>query len=586
VKGRVFVFMLLAVTTYCVSAASLDVYTDIDESYVGQPITLTVRITGDIKVSRPKLPSMDGFKVQEAGESRYEERTMGSGGNSKKVTMEYSWRLIPTLTGHFTIPSLTVTMGKETVKSQIIPILIKDPEHIEGYHLFLTADSRKAFPMIPIRIHLKWLFSSEVSRPDMIIPFYKNSSIKVTDLPPPSSNTSDIYQISVDGHTVYAVQSAEVFEGKQYASLSMSWDILPEVSGPLKLNPILLSFQRGVLDKFGRKSYENAAIPSNSLSIDILPLPEEMKQFSGGILVADQKLNVSASLNQDRIYPGDPLELTLRIQGLNNPDMTDFNGVGGMKEVSGIITADTAGLVSEVSGDDKIIKQKIRFISSHPKVFPSLSFPYYNMETGKVEYCQSQPVPITVLKLEETETNAQSHSIKEGKAPVPESQIGIRDNMKTTSDGGARFLGTLYLYRKYLVFILLFIVLFILLFSSFSRIFERVKSFYDSVPLKNLKRSLIIYEKEPTKEQLFTVYDLFWKWMYSLPFLESKGMNKEELLEKLKGHVNNEIYHELQSFAELLESLWGPVEQIQWKRVYIKLPERVQKEMKKTGKTR
>ena len=177
-RGRVFVFMLLAVSTYCLSAASLDVFTDVEESYVGQPVTLTVRIIGESKVSRPQLPSIDGFEVQEAGESRYEERTMGSGGNSKKVTMEYTWKLIPTLTGGFAIPPISMTLGNETLKSKAIPIKIKDPEKIEGYHLFLTADSNKAFPMIPIRIHLKWLFSSEAAVPTLLFLFTRTAKSK------------------------------------------------------------------------------------------------------------------------------------------------------------------------------------------------------------------------------------------------------------------------------------------------------------------------------------------------------------------------------------------------------------------------
>ena len=200
-----------------------------------------------------------------------------------------------------TVPGFDLKMPDGTrLQSEEIEILVREPGPLEGYHLFLTTDAETVFPGIPVRVTLKWLFSSEVSRPDFTIPFLERNDIRIDDLPPPSSQSSDIYQFTVGSRKVYAVQSAEIYEGQQYASLSMSWDIYPENPGELDLQPVFLAFQRGVVDRQGRRGYQPAVIPSNPLSLQVARLPGEMDSFPGGILVADDTLDITAELEPDK----------------------------------------------------------------------------------------------------------------------------------------------------------------------------------------------------------------------------------------------------------------------------------------------
>ena len=305
----------------CAGAAELQFYFESSEGYPGMPQQLVLHAVDSRAVDRPSLPEVSGLSYAEAGQSVYKQSSFGGGGSGTRVTTEYRWLVTPMASGRFTIPSLNIEMKDEVLSTDPLVLDVKEPGPVEGYHLFLESDTDTVFPGMPVRLTLKWLFSSEVSRPDFTLSFLNRDDISIDDLPAPSSSTSDIYQFEAEGHTLYAVQSAEIYKGKQYASISISWDLYPEKAGELELEPAYLAFQRIVKDSYGRKKYAPAVIPSNGLSLKVKDLPSRLTDFPGGILIARDSLEIEASVDQKRVYPGDPLELTLRIKGLVNPGL-------------------------------------------------------------------------------------------------------------------------------------------------------------------------------------------------------------------------------------------------------------------------
>lgn len=496
-------------------AASLDVYTDSSESYVGQPLTLTMRISASQAVNRPELPEMEGFQVSPQGQSQYSQGILFGGSGSRAVTMEYTWRLMPLKTGTLTIPGFDLKMPDgESLQSREIEILIREPGPIEGYHLFLTAQGETVFPGIPVRVTLKWLFSSEVRRPEFTIPFLDQKGVKVEDLPPPSSGTSDIYQFTVSGRKVYGVQSAEIFEGEQYASLSMGWDLYPEEPGTLNLDAVHLAFQRGGVNRQGRRVYEPAVIPSNSLSLKVEDLPEEMASFPGGILVAEDELTVTAELDQTRVYPGDPLTLTLRLSGLTSPDLTDFKGAGSLKELQGSVRADGATLLSDTEGKDLVVKQSIRIETSSLDAFPAIEFPYFSLKKGKVMSVRSNAVPLTMLDLD----GSAGQSASTGKTPglLNWNRTEVNPGRGGISLKGNRTLqdrGGLYSSRLLLAALLAVLTLLILALPTMVTLLRSIRFGKDRADIRiRLKQALKDYKRHPDPVRGQALYDLLILW--------------------------------------------------------------------------
>jgi hypothetical protein len=560
-------------------SASFEVLTDTRESYVGQSITLIMRIISDGPVDRPSLPNIEGFQVNEAGESRYDQRTLGGGNSGRTVTMEYSWRLVPLQTGEFEIPALTLELGDDSYRSKAIPIRIKEPGPIEGYHLFLSAEGDTAFPSMPLRLHLKWLFSSEVSRPDFVLPFLNNEKIKVQDLPAPSSSSSDIYQFTVEGHTVYARQSAEMYEGEQYASLTISWDIYPLESGTLELKPVTLSFQIGSIDQQGRRVYTPAVIPSNALLLYIQTLPEKMNTFAGGVLVAQDELEVTAELDQTKVYPGDPLELTLTFKGLISPLLTDFKGIGRMKELGKLISADQSSLSSSLEGNDKVYTQKIRIQSSDLKAFPKLEFPYYSMDSKEVRISSSNEIPMNVMSLASSPA-----VIQEAESPKIEEKTGIslRSNRLVSYPRFSLLPARLYALRyRILIVLLTLTVLVTLFFLLLKRYGRHLKFVHRNASLKVLRGAFSEYKKNPNLENGLALSERFRQWLGEQPEVKEILQNQNiHLMEALETLLSRDLYRNIQALNDHLELHWSPTEMSSLEDDFEQLPEKITKELK------
>lgn len=374
---------------------------DSSTAYVGQPVTYSIKISGSKKVERPVLKDFKGFRIQESGQLTSVRAYSQNGRSIKVVLSEYSWLLFPEQTGTLRIPSLSITVDGDTVRTVEGSLNVIEPAAIEGYHLFLQTDGANVFPGLPVRISLKWLFSSQVSQPDFALPFLEQDNLDVKSLPAPSSQKNDIYQFSIGDETVYATQSAELYKGKQYASLTMEWDAYPKITGEIKLDPVILSFKRGVgQDGWGNVNYENAVIPSNSLSLQVMDLPEDLKNAPGGLLISKDKLDIQIEIDQLRAYPGDPLTLKMKLTNLTQPDMTDFKGFQDFPELQEQFRIDEASLISYEEEGSLIITQTIRVTDAETSSFPALSFIYYNQATGKTEEIRSKALDLEIVPIE------------------------------------------------------------------------------------------------------------------------------------------------------------------------------------------
>jgi BatD DUF11 like domain len=510
---KILMLLIILFSMQTLYAAEFNVYIDSNETYVGQALELTMQISSNQVLKRPHIANIDGFQLSPAGESRYEQRSLGGGANSRTVTMEYSWHLMPLKTGNLTIPSFELELEDEILKSSEIDILVREPGAIEGYFLFLSAREDTVFPGLPVRVTLKWLFSSEVSRPEFTLPFLNQKKLKVEDLSPPSSKSSDIFQFSVEGRTIYAVQSAEIFEGEQYASLTISWNIYPEIEGVLELEPVFLSFQRTVVNKQGRKSYAPAVIPSNGLNLNVKEVPGELNNFPGGILVADDNLDIKLSLDQTRVYPGDPLELTLSMSGLSSPELTDFKGFSNLKEFKGIVKVDSGSLISELNGKSRIYKQKIRIETDRLDVFPSITIPYYNLKKRTVEQVVTAEIPLTLLSLDDSVSEPveiQGGFLNWNTTANDENSIALRANHRVRSSSVKSIILN---YGLQIVLVLFFLTLIILLLPSLLKGVTSIRFGRKEADIRLLlKKAVKVYEFQPVSENGQALYDLLLRW--------------------------------------------------------------------------
>jgi len=400
---------------------------DSSTAYVGQPVRYSIKISGAKKTERPELENFKGFRIQESGESSSVRAYSQNGRTTKVVISEYSWLLYPEHTGNLLIPALSLTIDGKSVRTAEGTLNVIEPAPLEGYHLFLESEGADVFPGLPVRISLKWLFSSQVSQPNFTLPFLEQDNLDVKSLPAPSGQNNDIYQFTIGDEIVFATQSAQMYEGKQYASLTIEWDAYPRETGTIELDPVILSFKRGVgQDGWGNVDYENAVIPSNRLSLQVMPLPEDLKNAPAGLLISKDKLDVQIELDQQRAYPGDPLTLKMKLTNLSQPDMTDFKGFQNFPELQEQFRIDGASLITYEEEDSLIIKQTVRVIDAETVSFPALSFLYYNQATGKTEVSRSEALDLEIVPIEPGSGMVINSRLGRNKTSVGEQESSIK----------------------------------------------------------------------------------------------------------------------------------------------------------------
>ena len=88
-----------------------------DYTAVGQPVRLSISVTGARGAQVPQQLKIDGIDARFIGKSEQMQWQMGSGGVNSTATSTYSYLIVPLRQGEFTIPSIPVAVGGKTVKT-------------------------------------------------------------------------------------------------------------------------------------------------------------------------------------------------------------------------------------------------------------------------------------------------------------------------------------------------------------------------------------------------------------------------------------------------------------------------------------
>ncbi|MGB2768750.1 MAG: BatD family protein, partial [Candidatus Zixiibacteriota bacterium] len=113
--------LLLLVRSGLAQNISFDASVDRTEVSVGEQITLTVSVSGDVKaIPQPELPSLDEFNVYSAGRSQ--NFTYVNGRLSASVTFNYV--LVPRKAGKLTIGPARIKLDGKTYQTAPIQIAV------------------------------------------------------------------------------------------------------------------------------------------------------------------------------------------------------------------------------------------------------------------------------------------------------------------------------------------------------------------------------------------------------------------------------------------------------------------------------
>ncbi len=342
-------------------------------------------------------PNFEGFNVV-MGPSQSISSSWINGLRSYSKT--YSYILMPTARGKFTINQATIVIDGKTYKSLPLEVEITaaverpgeeaSADAVADDNLHLVAEVSKTGPYLNEAISVVYkLFVS---------PSINVSNFRALDNPKYNNFWSQEMPV-----TKYSVQNG-VYEGKSYRYVILKRVVLyPQKTGELEIEPLSLEVTVDVptnkRDFFGGKVYTstNITVSAGRRNIMVKELPTEGKpnNFSGAV----GNFNFSVTTTKTELNASESLQAKVEVSGKGNlklfqlPELSLPSALEVYEpEFNEGIRTTTEGMEGSVSNNYTIVPS---FKGKYP--IPSIAFSYFDPETEKYRSLNSAEIMVNVI---------------------------------------------------------------------------------------------------------------------------------------------------------------------------------------------
>ena len=260
--------------------------------------------------------------VQGPYTSQSSQTTFINGKIESKSEYKSTFLLSPKKSGTLPIESITVNYNNKEYKTDVINILVKENQQTSNYNsqsqqnknrqpqaspknknLFARISASKAKPYIGENLLLTYKIYQSV---------YNSSNIEITDYDLPM--VSDFWTENIDPKGKQWPQQQEQINGIRYRVFTLKKEIVsPQKTGKIKIP----SFEVTALlnrDWFNRG--QKKSIKSNSITVEVQPLPRNAPENFNGQVGKNYKLKVNFS--KDELLVDEALDFDISIEGNGN----------------------------------------------------------------------------------------------------------------------------------------------------------------------------------------------------------------------------------------------------------------------------
>jgi hypothetical protein len=403
VTGKLFIRIAI-VLSLCLavkaSALTVEASVDVDEVGIGDPVNLSVTISGaGGSVPDPVLPDLSDFDVYSSGSNR--SFSMVNGVISSSLDLNYV--LVPKRKGTLTIGPIMVSSKGETAQSDPIKISVKEAGTIpsgprqqarrpssrrtrESRDFFIEQSVDKKRPYVGEQVTLSFRFYQAVNlwdQPNLEWPEY--TGFTVEDLPPNS-------------------RSYQIVNGKKYLVTEIKRALFPIAPGKVTIETPRLTIKPddfgGARDPFnllGRDFFRRGSprvLTTNPVVLDVRSLPDRGRpaDFSGAV----GRYVISADVDRDSAGVDEPVTLKIVLSGTGNikslpplevPELADFRVY-------------ESGKTESINSGNYVISGKKTFeMALIPKTsgsftIPAFHYSFFDPGRGRYETMQTRPIEI------------------------------------------------------------------------------------------------------------------------------------------------------------------------------------------------
>ncbi|MEM9362923.1 MAG: BatD family protein [Bacteroidota bacterium] len=343
-------------------------------------------------------PSFNGFKVV-MGPSQSISSSWING--KRTFSKTYSYILVPTARGRFTIKQATIEISGETYKTLPKTVEVtaavdkpndqKTVDDVADESLHLVAEVSKGNPYLNEAV-------------TVIYKLYVSPNINVTNyrsLDSPKYNNFWSQDIPVTKHTA----QNGTYQGKPYRYVVLKRVVLyPQKAGKLEIEPLSLEIFVDVptnrRDFFGGRIYTQTSktVSAGRRTLSVKALPEAGKPADFGGAVGDFKFQVTSSKN--KLNASESLQAKVEVSGKGNlklfqlpePELPSSLEVYEPEYKENVRT-NLSGMEGKVTNNYTVVPS---FRGKYP--IPSISFSYFNPKTARYVTLNSEEINIEVLE--------------------------------------------------------------------------------------------------------------------------------------------------------------------------------------------
>ncbi len=528
-------------------------------------------------------PSFDGFKVV-MGPSQSISSSWING--KRTFSKTYSYILVPTARGRFTIKQATIEIAGETYKtlSKTVEVTAavdkpndqKTVDDVADESLHLVAELSKGNPYLNEAV-------------TVVYKLYVSPNINVTNyrsLDSPKYNNFWSQDIPVTKHTA----QNGTYKGKPYRYVVLKRVVLyPQKAGKLEIEPLSLEIFVDVptnrRDFFGGRIYTQTSktVSAGKRTLSVKSLPEVGKPADFGGAVGDFQFNVTASKKQ--LNASESLQAKVEVSGKGNlklfqlpePELPSSLEVYD-PEFKESVRTNISGMEGKVTNNYTVVPS---FRGKYP--IPSISFSYFNPKTGKYVTLNSEEINIEVLEgPTDNSSNSTITSSNNKQLVVPTGKqfhfIKLRPNLTKV--------GTDYFFGSNTFYILLLAPMLLIPIAVFS--FKKREAIASDVEGNKIKRAnrlakkyLSTAKKElGNKEAFYVALEKgLHNYLKAKLKIETTEFSKERIISTLE--TKNVDTSEINGFIDLLKNCemarYSPFSDVQMQQDYEKASEVISK---------
>ncbi|MBQ6472498.1 MAG: BatD family protein [Victivallales bacterium] len=410
---RLTILLLLASLTI-LAAPKVNVGVESQEVSVGEPFLFQIRVSDAQSSAPPVLPETPDFQVQTLQPGRNSSTSVSIiNGQMKKTVIDdvlYNFQLTPKRTGMLSIPAVAVKADGKTWHTKPIPIRVHEAEKVTGIELELELSERVCYVGQPVMATWRWYVSQEargylfslplLSHPDFTYPPYEpkiDQQLRNSYLGIPYG----------DGQELIGTRSIVSRDGIRTTCVTFRRPVIPAKAGNYDLaagtvscniNDTRRARRRPQRDSFFDDFFQTTptrrvTIAGNSAKLEVRPLPKQGRpaDFSG--IIGRCSLRVQAKPTEVNV--GDPIILTISLEGLAYPDGAHLPEISAQPSLSGAfrISDQDSGVVK---GNAKVFQCTLRAQKADLKEIPALRLSCFDAQAGEYRDVTSAPIPITV----------------------------------------------------------------------------------------------------------------------------------------------------------------------------------------------